>query len=380
MKNVQEFRIDEWIRSHGPSSKHGLAGSFTSALSVQDLKSLSADPDLEVIDSNLKLTYGVSRGSLKLREQIAKLHSSNEKQLTADNVLLTPGSIMANFLLLDTICGPGDHVICQYPTFGQLYLVPKYSGVDVELWKMDEDNEWQLKIEELSSLIKPNTKAIILNNPNNPTGAVLGKDFLEQVINIARKSDLVVFCDEVFSPMFFDDPKPPSLVSLDYKKAVVTGSMSKAFSLPGIRVGWIVTENDELLKNIAIKRDLTTVTVSQLDDSVASFALDPSVFPNLMHRNISLCKESRALLEDFVAANQGYVTGMTPAGSGTAFIKVLDADGKPVDDFAFCTSLAEKEEKDDGDFKGYFRITLGTPDVLKEALPALERFIRQRSF
>lgn len=156
------------LRVRAPRRKHSIerlmisTGSFTSALSVQDLKSLSADPDLEVIDSNLKLTYGVSRGSVKLREQIAKLHSSNEKQLTADNVLLTPGSIMANFLLLDTICGPGDHVICQYPTFGQLYLVPKYSGVDVELWKMDEDNDWQLNIEELSSLIRPNTKAIIL--------------------------------------------------------------------------------------------------------------------------------------------------------------------------------------------------------------------------
>ncbi|VUC37438.1 unnamed protein product [Clonostachys rosea] len=375
-----------------PSSKYGLGGSFAAAISVQDLKSLSADPDLEVIDSNLKLTYGVSRGSVKLREQIAKLHSSNEKQLTADNVLLTPGSIMANYLLLDTICGPGDHVICQYPTYGQLYLVPKYNGVDVDLWKMNEENDWQLNIEELSSLIKPNTKAIILNNPNNPTGAVLGREFLQQVISIARKSDLILFCDEVFSPMFFDDNKPPSVAALGYAKSVVTGSMSKAFSLPGIRVGWIVTENAELLKSIAIKRDFTTVTVSQLDDSVASFALDPSVFPNLMHRNISLCKESRALLEDFVAANQGYVTAVAPRGSGTAFIKVLDGDGKPVDDFAFSKSLAEKEgicvvpgghcfgDKDDGDFKGYIRITLGTPDVLKEALPALERFVRQRSY
>jgi aspartate/methionine/tyrosine aminotransferase len=137
-------------------------GSYASALSVNDLRRLSTNPGLEVFDPELKLTYGSYEGSLRLRERIAELHSSENNKLTAENVLITPGSIMANYLLLSTVCGPGDHVICQYPTYGQLYLVPKFAGVDVGLWKMHEENGWMPSIDELAAMIKPNTKAIIL--------------------------------------------------------------------------------------------------------------------------------------------------------------------------------------------------------------------------
>lgn len=129
---------------------------------MNDLKKLSSNPDLEVFDPELKLTYGPFEGSLRLRERIAEVHSSAETKLTADNVLVTPGSIMANFLILDAICGPGDHIICQYPTFGQLYKLPEFNGVDVGLWKMDDENGWMPSIDELAAMIKPNTKAIIL--------------------------------------------------------------------------------------------------------------------------------------------------------------------------------------------------------------------------
>lgn len=139
-----------------------LQGSYASALSINDLKKLSTNPDLEIFDPDLQLTYGSFEGSLRLRQRIAELHSSEERKLTPDNVIITPGSIMANYLILNTICGPGDHIICQYPTFGQLYSLPKFSGVDVGLWKMDEKNGWMPSIDELTSMIKPSTKAIIL--------------------------------------------------------------------------------------------------------------------------------------------------------------------------------------------------------------------------
>ncbi|KAJ0339761.1 hypothetical protein KNSL1_011875 [Colletotrichum chrysophilum] len=152
MKNVRDFKIDEWT----------FLGSYAQALSINNLKSLSTDPALEVFDHNLELSYGPFEGSHRLRERIAALHSTNEDKIDPSNVIITPGSIMANYLILDTICGSGDHVTCQYPTYGQLYLVPEFGSVDVSLWKMDESNNWLPNTKELAGLIRPNTKAIIL--------------------------------------------------------------------------------------------------------------------------------------------------------------------------------------------------------------------------
>ncbi|KAM0330550.1 hypothetical protein ACHAQA_003497 [Verticillium albo-atrum] len=374
MKTVEEFKIEHWR-------------SYASALSLNDLIGLSTDSSLSMLDPDVKLTYGSFEGSEKLRASIAALHSSEDNKVTADNVIITPGSIMANFLVLDTICGEGDHIICQYPTFGQLYSVPKFSGVDVTMWKMDDKNGWMPNIEELSGMIKPNTKAIVINNPNNPTGAVLSKDFLLKIIEIAQQSNILVFCDEVFSPLFHTDVRPPSIVSLGYANTVATGALSKAFALPGIRVGWIITENAELASTIKMKRVLTTTSVSQLSDSVASFALDKAVMPHIMERNLALCGEGLRLLEDFVKRNEGRVRWVKPQGSGTAFVQVLDREGKPVDDVVFSKELAEKESicvipgglcfgENAGDFKGYLRITLGDPDAVRKGLPALERFIQ----
>lgn len=133
-----------------------------SALSLNELQRLRPNTDTALLDHDLQLTYGTTLGSVRLRERIAELHSSGDVKLTAANVVITPGASLANYLILATICGVNDHLICQYPTYGQLYLLPKYSGVDVSLWAMNETSDWSLKLEELAGMIKPNTKVIVI--------------------------------------------------------------------------------------------------------------------------------------------------------------------------------------------------------------------------
>ena len=131
-------------------------------ISIDELRQLSETPNSEVVDRNLKLDYGPFEGSNKLRTRIAEMNSTPETPLTADNVIITPGSILANYLVLQTLCKKGDHIICQYPAYGQLYLLPRHHGVDISLWAMEEDKDWLPDVEKLEGLIKPNTKAIIL--------------------------------------------------------------------------------------------------------------------------------------------------------------------------------------------------------------------------
>lgn len=130
-------------------------------LSLTELQNLT--PEKKVIfNPDLKLDYGPFEGSQELRSRIAAAHANGEGQLDGSNVIVTPGSIMANYLLLQTICKPNDHVICQYPVYPQLYLVPQASSVDVTLWAMKEELGWLPDINELAGLVRPNTKAIIL--------------------------------------------------------------------------------------------------------------------------------------------------------------------------------------------------------------------------
>lgn len=142
-------------------AKYNIAETCCASISINDLKELSDDKTSDPLSLSTKLTYGAIRGSKQLRELLANLHS-DETPLSPDNVLITAGAIQANFLLLYTLVGPGDHVICHYPTYQQLYSVPASVGAEVSLWKAKEENGWDVDIEELKALIRPNTKLIIL--------------------------------------------------------------------------------------------------------------------------------------------------------------------------------------------------------------------------
>lgn len=142
-------------------AKYNIAETCCASISINDLKELSDDKTWDPLDLSTKLTYGAIRGSKQLRELLANLHSE-ESPLSPENVLITAGAIQANFLLLYTLVGPGDHVICHYPTYQQLYSVPESVGAEVSLWKAKEENGWAVDVEELKALIRPNTKLIIL--------------------------------------------------------------------------------------------------------------------------------------------------------------------------------------------------------------------------
>lgn len=348
-------------------------------------------------------------GSVTLRQRIADLHSSNNVSLKADDVVITTGSILANYLALSTILGSGDHIICQYPTYGQLYGVPKHLGVEVSFWKSAAEKNWMPDLGELASLVKPNTKAIIItlvalccikllettdtnfcSNPCNPSGTVLPQSMLDGIVAVAKQHDLIIFSDEVFRPLFHsrDAEQPPSAAAMGYKKVICTGSVSKAHGLPGIRIGWVVCPDPKIIQQIIVARDYTTISVSQLDQGVASFALSPEVLPRLLDKNLQRCAKGIELLDAFVRQNSKWCTWVSPAGAGVGFIRIRDNDGNPIDDADFCSRLANEHgicvvpgglaftgDDNGDDLKGYVRIVLGDWQDLQEGLPVVAQFL-----
>jgi aspartate/methionine/tyrosine aminotransferase len=376
--------------AHENDCKYNIAETCCASISVDELRELSEIKNAKVLDTSKALTYGAIRGSDDLRNNLARLYSAKvATPLSPDNILTTPGAIQANYLTTYALVGTGDHVICHYPTYQSLYEVPKQMGAEVDLWKATPENDWTPAIDDLKALIKPNTKLIIINNPNNPTGAVLKKSFLQEVVDVASEKNITVLGDEVYRPIFhsmspLDKEFPPSLLSMGYKNVVVTGSMSKAYSLAGVRIGWIASRNSEIIETIASARHYTTISVSQLDEGVAAFALGPATVHGLLARNIQLAKTNMALLEKFVLKNEDECEWVKPVAGTTAFIK-FHREGKPVDSVDFCKKLLEKTgvmftpgSCFGNEWKGYVRVGfVNHTEVIEQGLNEATKFVRK---
>jgi len=375
------------------TAKYNVAETCCASISVNDLLELSENKlkSHEAVDvTSRKLTYGAIRGTDALRKNLASLYSARASGLTPEGILITNGAIVANFLSIYALIGPNDHVICQYPTYEQLYQVPASLGAEVSLWRMDPANKWKLDIEELKKMTKENTKMIILNNPNNPTGQIIPKPQLEEIVEFAQEKGIIIHSDEVYRPIFHsispsDDDFPPSAINMGYDKVTVTGSFSKAYSLAGIRTGWIACKNKEIIEKIAEVRHYTTISVSQLDEAVAAEAVSDRCVHALLSRNIRLAKKNLELLSNFIDEHNWACSWIKPVAGTTCFVK-FHKMGKLIDDTELCKRVLDKTGVmfvpgskcfgDGKDFKGHVRMGfVCETEVLKDALEKMRGFM-----
>ncbi|KAF2402888.1 putative aminotransferase [Trichodelitschia bisporula] len=357
MVQIETFGIEKWMDDYQPGAKYDLAETCCASISLDDLQSLSVGEKKSIISSSKKLGYGDIRGSKELIANLARLYSRQAPSpLPEENILITSGAIAANHLLMYALVGPGDHVICHYPTYQQLYAEPTALGAEVDLWKANPDKNWSLDIEELKRLLKPNTKMIIV------------KSLLEGVVKIAEEKDIIVLSDEVYRPLYHSvDPQspefPPSLVSLGSKHTIVTGSMSKAYSLAGIRLGWIASRNSDIIEKVAGARHYTIISVSQLDSAVAAYALSDDVHDGLLSRNMNLARDNLKILDQFVINHSDVCDWVKPVAGTTAFVR-FHKGGKPIDAQVLCRRLVQEagvcwapgDYSFGKEFKGYVRI------------------------
>ncbi|CAN8101438.1 unnamed protein product [Discula destructiva] len=392
MVKPEPFAVEQWMDKYEVMpGVLNIAETCAASVSIADLQTLSSPKTSgSPLDLSKKLTYGAIRGSDILRERVAAaLYKDDTATLPASSILITQGAIAANFLIFYALIGPQDHVICVYPTYQQLYGVPQSLGAEVSLWKLEKEDGFIPDVSELDSLVKDNTKMIILNNPNNPTGATITKPVLGAVVDFAKARGIIVLCDEVYRPLFHnlpgDEPMPPSIVSFGYEKTISTSSMSKAWSLAGIRLRWIASRDSSIIEAVAEARDYTTISVGQLDDQVASYALSDAVRPGLMSRNLQLASTNLELLDRFVQAHNRVCSWIKPTAGTTAFIRFTNR-GAPVDDELFCLDVLDKTKAmflpgkkcfgHGTDFDGYVRIGyVNGTDVLREALERLGIYV-----
>ncbi|CAI4214532.1 unnamed protein product [Parascedosporium putredinis] len=250
-----------------------------------------------------------------------------------------------------------------------------------------------VSLDELQDLSDNDLRMPLIDTSRPLTyGAIRGSEALRKS---AEHKGIIVFSDEVYRPIFHDfsvsgTSVPPSVASLGYEKTIVTGSMSKAYALAGIRVGWVASKDASILQAILSARDYTAISVSQLDDQVAQYALSERVFSRLLQRNLALTRENLALLKVFVESYPSICSWVQPNSGTMAFIRFTSGgqSREPVDDVKFCLDVLSKTNVmlvpgsrcfgEDRDFMGYVRIgyACSTP-ILAEALQRLGSYLEQ---
>ncbi|KAK3362547.1 pyridoxal phosphate-dependent transferase [Lasiosphaeria hispida] len=396
MVKIAPFEVEQWMdRFENTPGVLNIAETCSASVSIDELVELCADRTAPgPLALSTKLTYGHIRGSTKLRQQIATLLNKNSPtadSLQVENIVITQGAIAANFLLFFTLIGPGDHVICVYPAYQQLYAVPESLGAEVSLWRLQYESGYVPNVKELQGLVRSNTKLIVINNPNNPTSSTIPVSVLHEIVAFAEPRGITILSDEVYSPLYHSlpngQPPPPSIVALGRGKTVSTGSMSKAFSLAGIRIGWIATRDRDLIEAVVAARDYNAISVSQLDDQVATYALSNLVLPSLLERNMLLAQKNLALLGAFVEKFSSVCSWVKPTAGTTAFI-LFKKKGEPVDDEDFAINLLKKTSvlftaahRCFGlgkDFRGFVRIGyVCHTEVLQEGLNRLGGYLEK---
>ena len=329
---IKDFGVEMWMNAYENDCTYNLAETCVESLTVEQLLELGGCREQAVADIlGMKLTYGAIEGSPRLRTLIAGLY---EKQ-TPENVITAHGAIGANHLAIETLAGPGDEVVSVLPTYQQHYSIPEALGAEVHILPLRSENAFLPDLDELRGMVNKNTRLICVNNPNNPTGALMDREFLLEIVGIARSVDAWLLCDEVYRGLNHEgEPFTASVADL-YEKGISTGSMSKTFSLAGLRLGWIAGPK-ALLEQVSRHRDYSTISCGMIDEYLAGIALEHK--DAVIARNRAIVTGNLAVLERWLKG-QPKLSFVKPRAGTTAFLK-MEFDMPSAD---FCRGLlAEK--------------------------------------
>jgi aspartate/methionine/tyrosine aminotransferase len=372
---IRDFGVERWMYEYEHEALLNLAETCVAPLTVAELLTIAGKDDTFLHEMlPMRLNYGVIDGSERLRSNIATLY---EKQ-QASNILITHGAISANALLYETLVEPGDRVISILPTYQQHYSIPESLGAKVETLQLREENGFLPDLDKLRAMATSGVRLIVFSNPNNPTGALMNRQMLATIAEIARSCGAYILCDEVYRGADQRGDGFTSSIADIYEKGVSTGSMSKTWSLAGLRIGWIAAPR-ALLRRVDIHRDYNTISVGMLNDLLASIALESR--DALLKRNHNILRTNLAVLDGWLET-QPRLSCIRPQSGTTAWVR-LDVGSTSRD---FCVALL----KETGvmlvpgsamDCEGYVRIGYANAlTVLEAGLEKISAFLRGENF
>ena len=263
-----------------------------------------------------EINYPHVNGNPALRENIARLYEG----AGIDNVLVTVGAAEANNVVMQTLMEPGQELATMAPTYKQVWGLALNRGNAVRPFNLLADEGWRLDVDGLNDAVNDKTRIIAVCNPNNPTGYILTDDEMNAVISAADKVGAWILADEVYrGAERLQEEETPSFFGR-YDKVLALGSMSKAYALPGLRVGWVVGPADTI-DDIWRRHEYTTITAGVISNLLATHALSPAVRPRLLKRTRDYIRNGFPILEEWMNAQRGLFSYTPPQASAVSFIR-----------------------------------------------------------
>ena len=263
-----------------------------------------------------ELNYPQTNGIVELRERIAALYPG----ATADNVLVTVGCAEANFITLQTLLAAGDEMAVMLPNYMQIWGIGQNYGFRVKAFHLREERGWATDLDELNEAVSEQTKLIAVCNPNNPTGHILTPEEMDGIVAAADRVGAWLLADEVYSGAErLTDTQTPSFWGR-YDRVVAMNSLSKAYGLPGLRIGWVVGPA-ETVDEIWARHEYTTISATVLSNKLAAIALSPEVRPGLIQRTREYIRRGFPMLDGWLECHEGTFELVPPQAAAIAFVR-----------------------------------------------------------
>ncbi len=297
--------------THENQVQYNLSESGVHPLTLHEL--LSYGEKEELLD--LRLGYGYTNGTPELRQLIAETY----KNCTPENILVTNGCSEANFVSIWNLVDEGDEIVFMTPNYMQIGGLCRTFGARVSHLNLQPERGWTIGVDQLNEIVSQKTKLIAVCNPNNPTGSVLDRQEIMAIRDVASRVDAWVLSDEVYRGAELDGKTIPSFLDV-YEKTLVTSGLSKAYGLPGLRIGWVAGPKGEI-ESIWSRHDYTTIGPSALSDSLATLALTNQ--DAILKRTRRILAENLEVFDAWLKKQNGLLTYVRPKAGAIAFIKYM---------------------------------------------------------
>jgi aspartate/methionine/tyrosine aminotransferase len=368
---IKNFALERYFSKYEFSAPYLLCCSDCEPLTLKELLSFADKSTLKLWE-DLWLGYTESQGHPLLRKEITTLY----KSIHQNEVLITAPE-EGIFIAMNTLLSKNDNVIVTFPGYQSLYEIAKSIGCEITQWEPDSD--WHFDIDILKKLIKTNTKMIVINFPHNPTGAQLNQKEFEEILQLAKKNNIIIFSDEMYRFLEYNQNDCLPSASDLYENAISLFGMSKTFGLAGLRIGWLTTKNKVFFQKFANFKDYTTICSSAPSEILAIIAIKAKNL--IIKRNLEIIEKNLQVLDEFFKKYSNIFNWKKPKAGPIGFPQLL----LPIKIDEFCLDLVNKKgvmilPSTVYDFKSNnFRIGFGRKN-LKTALHKFEEYLEEKKY